>query len=326
MKGEKRKKHSIYKRISLCIIIAILFTTTKEDGIVYAAEAETKDINLNLEGQIAGLNDPKQISGTSSEWSGNYLYFGEYKKDPLVDVFGIKIGSDKEPVTWRILDANTTAYSKKGEPTILLLSDKVIGKAEFNSNSYQTDGKSYVGSGNPHYANEYAYSNIRKWLNSEDYEAYEESKNFQEGFYKGAFSSGEQNAIAVSIKAAGEKISGYQDNSGLSQKGTSDKVFLLSSVEVLNPLYGFFSGTSQDTIKATALKITDYAEKHGVTEEKDMAAWWLRSADPTSSNIVYHINSKGQIGTANVGHSGIGVAPAINIKLSSIAFTYQSGK
>lgn len=185
---KKKKKSNDFNKCFVCKIVIfciLLFWLDEIMGVctVYAAgNPEVRDINLNQEGEIAGLTDPKQALGVDSDWSGNYLYFGEYKQGWF---------AGKDSVKWRVLDVNTTEYGRKDEPTILLLSDKVIGKVEFNFTSYQAEGEYYVGSGNPHYANEYAYSNIRKWLNSEDYEAYEESKYFEEGFYEGAFSLGE---------------------------------------------------------------------------------------------------------------------------------------
>lgn len=318
MKGRGQKQYLPKKRILFYIIFSVLLSTIGENKTVYAADAEVRDVNLNQQGRIAGLAGPKQPAMADSDWAGVYLYFGEYQQG---------WPSGEEPVKWRVLDAATTEYGERDEPTILLLSDKVVAKAEFNKNPDLADDGGGTALKGLHQANEYAYSKIREWLNSEKCEANEEEKYFKEGFYEGAFSSGEQNAIAVSVKKAGGQISGYGDNSGLSQKGTQDKVFLLGANEALNPLYGFFPNVHVKMARSGMLEVTSYAGKHGVEEESGVGAWWLRSAIPNSGSIVYYVNDRGRIETADAeGGLGIGVAPAINLKLSSVAFTYQTGK
>lgn len=323
MEGRRRKKYLPEKWILFCMALLIIFLTIGQNKIICSADAvgtmdaEVRDINLNWQGNFAGLYDPGQPSAADADWMGVYLYFGEYQQG----WFG-----GKTPVKWRVLDANTTEYGKEGEPTVLLLSDKVVAKAEFHLNQEQTKDGGDAGEKKLHPANEYAYSNIRKWLNSES-EAYGESEYFKEGFYTGAFLPGEQNAIAVSVKKAGGQILGYGDNSGLSQKGTCDKVFLLGADEALNPLYGFFPNLHVDMAKSDMLEVASYAGKHGVAEEKGIGAWWLRSTNPNSSSIVYYVNSRGRIGAVKIGSSSrIGVAPAVNLKLSAIAFICQDGK
>lgn len=322
MKAREQKKCLLKRWILFCTMLLILFHTIGQNETVYAADAKGRDTNLNQQGQIAGLADPEQPSAADSDWMGVYLYFGEYEQGWF---------AGREPVKWRILDACTTEYGREEEPTILLLSDQVLAKAEFYSSTDlhldSADGGNHTDPKKLYPANEYAYSEIRKWLNSEKYEACEESEYFAEGFYQGAFSSGEQNAIAVSTKKAGGQISGYGDNSGLSQKGTCDKVFLLSADEALNPLYGFFPNVHVGMAKSGMLEVSSYAGRYGVAGEKGIGSWWLRSSHPNSSSIVYYVNNQGRIGTTNAGEgSEIGVAPAINLKLSAIAFTHQSSK
>lgn len=286
----------------------------KADTVYAAKQAEIRNINFNNEGEIAGITNPARAVDKGSEWKGTYLYFGNYRKGFLSTLL-----NSTDPLKWRVLDAYTTDYSEEGNPTLLLLSDKVLDQIEFNCSVFLKDNEYFTGAGQ-YYANQYAYSNIRKWLNSEEFESNDDYT--KDGFYYAAFSAAERNAIASSSKAA---IAEEGDCSGLSQNGITDKVFLLCRSEVKNPSYGFFARESLEGNKAVVLKATSYAKDRGVAHINDAASWWLRST-AASSNVVDLVSPNGNVGTGNSGNSEVGIAPAVNLNLSSIMFTCAEGQ
>ena len=88
-----RKTHGLVGRLLAGMTAAAVFTSSfvvpGNAGMVYAKEAETgnpaatepevRNINLNINGKIAGLEDPTVPESTEAEWSngtGTYIYFG----------------------------------------------------------------------------------------------------------------------------------------------------------------------------------------------------------------------------------------------------------
>lgn len=81
---------------------------------------ETRNINLQVNGEILGIVDPVAAINTTSPWSGSKVYFGQYGNNPVL---------------FRVLDAKTTDYSADGmTETMLLDSDAILEKMPFNSN------------------------------------------------------------------------------------------------------------------------------------------------------------------------------------------------
>ncbi len=91
-------------------------------GTVYAKEVETSDpaltgpevrsVNLNIDGRIAGLEDPTAPESTEAEWSngtGTYIYYAGIGRS-------------------RLLDADTTDFSKDGEHSLFAVSDGQVDR------------------------------------------------------------------------------------------------------------------------------------------------------------------------------------------------------
>lgn len=96
-----------------------------------------KDINLNSNGSIAGIANPKRPeTPTEDDWSGSKVYFGSYENNPVL---------------FRVLDANTTDYGT--DATMFLDCDSVLKQMNFSAMGVQWDV--------------WQTSELRKWMNQE---------------------------------------------------------------------------------------------------------------------------------------------------------------
>ena len=202
-----------------------------------------------------------------------------------------------EPLKWQVLDPT------KG----LVLSKSIIDSQAYSNTIYDNygNGKGYTNdAAGEKYANDYATSSIRKWLN--------------EDFYNTAFTSVQkQNILLTTLdnSACSTKYSNYDSVS------TTDNVFLLSYSEAQNASYGFTDNTSStETRKAVG---TDYAKAQGLWVGLNKCSdWRLRSAgyDSYFASRVYHggyVNDR-----TNVNETDHGVRPAL--RLSSLATNKSS--
>ena len=161
-----------------------------------------------------------------------------------------------EPLEWRVLDPSTG----------LVLCEKVIDAQAFNNVVRSDSGEYYVGV-TTNYANNYALTTIRPWVNG--------------AFYLAAFNNVQKGKL---INKSISTICSYsvyrpQYNAGT----TTNRLHLLSYQDLGNSSYGmdFYPGTRR------ALG-TDYAKCQGLAVNSNgYASWWLRSAfTPGASNNV----------------------------------------
>ncbi len=191
-----------------------------------------------------------------------------------------------EPLTWRILN---TADGKA-----LILCEKIIDSQHFYRNS-----KSRTIDGHTVYANNYAQSDIRIWLNN--------------SFYQTAFAEAEREKILLTAV----------DNSERSAD-TEDYVSLLSLREATKENAGFCADESAYD-PARQMKVTDYARIQGIYAHNDgeyggtydeNGWWWLRSPSPHSFEqyngcAVCHFGFVDQVIVTGTNH---GVVPAMQIR------------
>lgn len=193
-----------------------------------------------------------------------------------------------DPLKWRVLDAS------KG----LIVCDSAIDSQPYNNYILYING--YWGDSNKnYYASNWEYSSLRAWLNNE--------------FYNTAFSEMQQDRIQELTR---ENKSTYDSEDD--SNPTSDKITLLSYVDVLNKNYGFnSSSTVYDT--ARQRKGTDYAKCQGLYVYNDNSWWRLRS--PYGFHRTVGVNSDGWEGSNGFNYyvyitSG-GIVPALNLSISS---------
>ena len=207
-----------------------------------------------------------------------------------------------EPIKWRILS--------EADGEALILCESIIDSQEYyNRTSNRTINGQTV------YANNYAESNIRKWLN--------------DTFYNTAFTNLQKQLIVLttvdnSARSTNPNNSATAFNSGTNTyacANTQDYIFLLSEQEVTNSDYGFNSSYSNyDT--ARQKKNTDYAKSQGVWTNTSSGYvgnghWWLRSPIYNLSYSARGVKSRGDADrNGGVIDAYIGVVPALKIRLS----------
>ena len=274
---------------------------------------------------------------------GDYIYFGEYpqtiKADDVMitdttDSRGYHLGSDGsyyakvtatpygsnytfstgvsvtngnayyfrvEPIRWRILS------EENGEA--LILCDSVIAKVEYQPNYYIVGDNYYTSAnGAPEgtYANNYKYSNVRKWLNSD--------------FYEIAFNNIESALILITEVDNGASSIYDYGYTGITKdtylcENTNDKIFLLSRNERTNDDYGFvgYSVLTSDYSRATGTFM--YAGK--TSYYYGNGEWMLRSPCDFSSHEINNVDYAGREYISNMIYYNTlyGVVPALRIKL-----------
>ena len=202
-----------------------------------------------------------------------------------------------EPLQWRVLDPSTG----------LVLCETIIDSQPYNnyllSSGTDAYGKTaYWGDADQtHYANNYAESSLRQWLNA--------------GFANTAFTAAQRDAILPTTL----DNSAYDPScSAFSSATTTDKIFLLSYSDTLNTPYGFLSDTGSSSTRQA--QGSDYAMCQGlhVVTSSKCSNWWLRSAAGGNSQRACCVSHDGWISSlCSVGSTSIGVRPAITLDLQA---------
>ena len=209
------------------------------DGSKYRAVKFTKYRQWNTGYQAGETNTYQDDNG----YSPNTTYYFKY-----------------EPLTWRVLDPST-GY---------IMCESIVDSQAYQNTIYN-NGSVYVQAINSSvYANDYATSSIRTWLNHD--------------FYETAFTASQkENIKTTALNNDAYSTSYSQYNSAT----TNDKIFLLSWADALNTSYGFSSSNSTSDAARRA-QGTDYAICQGLSvitssEYSGNSWWWLRSPGLYSS-------------------------------------------
>lgn len=164
---------------------------------------------------------------------GDTIEFGTYPQSAIKDNDGNITGYNVEPIEWIVLNIT--------DGKALLLSKEIIDGKAYNSTSSTVNG---------YYGNNYAHSDIRKWL--------------IEDFYNAAFSDNDKNTIVPTI------LDNSAESSKYSSESTTDNIFLLSKSEAETYACNYYSTTA-----------TDYAYSNGFvarTSTESCNQWRLRTA------------------------------------------------
>ena len=204
-----------------------------------------------------------------------------------------------DEIKWRIL--NRTGN------TATILAELILDSQDYNYTNNSSNG---------YYANNYANSSIRKWLN--------------ETFYNVAFNSLQKaliNTVTVdnSARSTNPDNNATYLNSGTNQcacDNTQDKVWLLSKQEVTRASYGF--NTSLDTDDTIRRKqASAYAQCQGTYVYRSIDSvyngnsyWWLRSPDYDCDDRAWFVDYGGySTSHDSVRSTNLGVVPALQISL-----------
>lgn len=211
-----------------------------------------------------------------------------------------------EPLKWRVLDPSTG----------LVLCESIIDSQAYSNTTYEYGRDPYDeynarwnDAEHTHYANDYATSSIRTWLNDD--------------FYNTAFSSSQRASILTSEldnRAYSTSYSEYDSET------TYDKVFLLSDSEMQNTAYGF--PANSDPSSARRAKGTDYAKCQSlrVDSSNKCSDQRLRSAgDDSESTCNVDNNGRLVVQMWSTSDTDFGIRPAIKISNLSSAISKSGG-
>ena len=263
-----------------------------------AAELKTKIANGELTADpVTGLYTyqntlyakatAKPYQNEANTYRASFSNGEEVKKD--TDYFFIV-----EPIQWRVLSGDPN----KAGSEVLLLSEDVLAAGLFRSD---TTVRSF--DGRTVYANNWEYSDIRRFLNND--------------FYNESFMTGERKFIISTTIDTGKNTAHYSRYAN--GKPCVDKVFLLSYADTANTSYGWNHWTINEDVRKIG-KATDYAKAMGAYasvnggNEHDAAHWWLRSAGDFEGRASV-TSAIGTVGTYAVDCPAIGIRPVITVKL-----------
>ena len=214
-----------------------------------------------------------------------------------------------QDIEWRVL-------TDDGDTAFLMVNSGIDAVSFFHDSNLYRDT-----SGNPVdntydgeiiYSNNYAYSNVRKWLN--------------DNFYNTAFSEKEKAIIVLSevdnsARTTNPCTNPHQFSGGVNEyacENTLDKVFMASVYDVTNPEYGFSSNTTSDLSRR--FKASDYAECMGASSESARNGnvyMWLRSSYNSYYFGMRRIGVDGELAiNSSVWHSSVAPGIVVNISLT----------
>ncbi len=270
-----------WRKTLLGLLLCAVMVTSLLPGMMLTARADGKTISDKL--GAYSISNP-----TSGSW--NKVYFGS--KD-----------TTKTPILFNVLRVGETHFVGT---TLLLDCASILQYCRFDDDGSPNEGASE--------ANKWAYSDIKAWLNSNN-------------FLGARFTATEQSAIAESKKRI---LSEYDGDGWLPLLGWApldgEKIFLLDAVEATNTDYGF-EGTNLSS--TTRVKKLDGSEDY----------WWLRSpfsyddedngddsgdeseAESTNEGKIGFVDSDGGLYYCGVYADLVGVSPALNINLASVIFS-----
>lgn len=249
----------------------------------------------------ANVNDPKLVSALneldSPEINSWYLYEGNYyaktvalaRKDPRNPDFVPKFDNGDiiyegttywfkcEPITWKTLKHLNDVYT-------------VVSNMLLDTHPYSSTG-----------SNNYAESEIRSWLNGD--------------FHSTAFALDDSHIRTTLVDNSPSTTE--DENNPNACPNTEDKVFLLSSRDYYNENYGFYD------LLERQCKTTDWVRARGAFvdsgwpnyKDLDNGAYWTRSPDSESNNMVQVVSGGGQVSlySGGVTNTTVCVRPAISV-------------
>ncbi len=284
-------------------IVGMQPTLTEEGNILYGLYPQTR---VSDEGVIEALRtlSPSEING----W---YFHEGQYYAKESAAVYNnetyvfddgeeIVVGTEYwfacEPIEWQVLGEEAGEY-------YLLSSVLLDAQAYYSSYASRTvDGQTV-------YANDYAQSELRRWLNEE--------------FYQTAFALNNGYALEKRIDNGGATTEA--ENNPYAAVSTSDKVFLPSYQDYLRTDYGFMESAGKATPREA--KTTDYARATGAwchtrnnTDKRTQhnGSYWTRSPSSGYDYCASVVNSGGLMSVYAVDENSHCVRPAIYIATSVI--------
>lgn len=200
-----------------------------------------------------------------------------------------------EPIVWRILDPDTG----------LMLTENIIDSQPFHNEYYTNiNGRYYGDSEYQHYVSNWKYSSLKKWLNND--------------FYNTAFSS-ENSYIKTSSLITPSRVFSEYD----ADPTTDDKVYLLSTDDMINESYGYNSNNNGGADFNRIAYGTDYARCQGLWVDSSYgnsysgASWWCLRSPSDSYGIGYVEHDRNGFRYSGTYYTYCGIRAALNADLQS---------
>lgn len=286
-----KQENPIYVREGDYIYFGEYPQSLKEDDVNITEVRDSRGYYLGSDGNFYAMIEAKKCSVLTN------VYFLNGEKLVDKETYYFKV----EPIKWRIV--------KTESGSALIVCDSIIFSMAYQSNWFEVDDKYFIDNGKAPegtYANNYQYSDLRAWLNTD--------------FYQDAFSNIQKNSITPSMVMNNSESTTIPNNpyADADNAYTFDKIFAPSRLDISNDNYGF--SADQDRMRITS----DYAIACGAYSfyETGMGGWWSRSPCSCSSSFVLGVSNTGYIGGGenhhnhgSMGLNYIGVVPALWIKL-----------
>ena len=228
------------------------------------------------------------------------VYFTKYRPKScfsLADIAGLSSqdenGYSKNTVYWFSYDSIKWTRKKTSSGKAYLITFFAIDAQDYIATQNAT---SYDHNGGKGYANNYALSNIRKWLN--------------DTFYNTAFTDFEKAIIkTTTVDNSGQTT--QNDSNQYACDNTEDKLFLISFMEsaAASP-----TGLFDSSAALRKLTPTEYTKCQGVEVTSGYCSWYLRSPYYSGALQVHIVNNNGD-GSNYYAYYAYGVRPACWIEL-----------
>lgn len=253
-------------------------------------------------------HEGKQYRGVYFDYPRPYANGGMYGNGDNIYSYLDENGYMRELTYWFAFEELEWTVLEEKDGKALLLCKDIID----SQNYYPLEDNRTV-DGATVYANNYAESYIRQWLN--------------DSFYKTAFTATEQSKILTTLVNNGEESAWACENDEKEENrylcvDTNDKIFLLSKQEATSVAYGF-TADAWTADNAKWKKASDYALSQGCyvwkksdSEYNRNSTWLLRSPSYQYNTHVACVNYDGRASDeAAVYQTSVGIVPAIWITL-----------
>ncbi len=262
------------------------FSSKKELGAtpIYDSSAKTITYGLYPQSHVSDLSLISHLDSLEEKPDGSwYLYKDSYyakaSASPFGDDYlfedGASIENGKsywfkcEKISWNVLESS----SADGSTSYKLLSSRLL-----DIKTYYSSIEERLIDGTTIYANNYAHSDIRAWLNGD--------------FFDSAFLLSSSSLLETEVDNS-ESSTRYSPNK-YACENTKDKVYLPSFSEMQNTSYGFSDSLNAD--EARAGKTTDYTRAKGsFVSETGCGEYWLRSPSTWRSYALSVVNVDGNL-------------------------------
>ena len=261
-------------------------------GLYPQSQVTSDDLIYTLNSLAGELPTDEEANGwidcedTSYEWDMRYIDV-EYQKERYRGVCSLpsyENYSEPQATVWYKFEPISWSVIVQQNGNALLLCDMVIDNKEFDDED-----------------NNYAQSNIRKWLNEE--------------FYNTAFGEMQKMLILTATVDNSANSADFTWNDYCCEN-TRDKIFLLCYQEAIRSEFGFANNSIyQDRAKRKSP--TEYALMQGVYEDGGNSSWWLRSPYAGDSDEAYCVYDNGAMGEERV-YQRDGVVPALWIMIGEV--------